>query len=142
MASMFSLSLTVLVCLIFISLQNLLPTTARISRTVSSSFAVTSVSATFTSHSDAERDRCRYAFGYSSTTDHLEFEPVVEIEDNLEFSRCAELLGISKNAGNHQYPYMATLVTIVICVGCLYSIVMYGDLVLGTTGAIGRDLDD
>ena len=46
------------------------------------------------------------------------------------------------NAGSHQYPYLATILTIIICVFIVYAIVTYGDSVMGTTRAIARDLDD
>lgn len=46
------------------------------------------------------------------------------------------------NAGSHQYPYLATILTIIICVFVVYAIVTYGDSVMGTTRAIARDLDD
>ena len=48
----------------------------------------------------------------------------------------------SHNAGSHQYPYLATILTIIICVFIVYAIVTYGDSVMGTTRAIARDLDD
>jgi hypothetical protein len=51
-------------------------------------------------------------------------------------------LDTEANGGSHQYPHLATILTIIICVAALYIIVTYGDSVMGTSRAIGRDLDD
>jgi len=43
------------------------------------------------------------------------------------------------NAANHMYPWLATILTIIICVMLLMLIIWYGDLALGTSGATTRD---
>lgn len=45
----------------------------------------------------------------------------------------------ARNAGTHQYPYAASLITAIICVAIIYLIITYGDLALGTTGAGWRE---
>ena len=46
------------------------------------------------------------------------------------------------NAGTHQFPYLATILIIILGIGTIVYIVQYGDGVMGTTRATYRDLDD